>query len=160
MVSRAVRCKRGHRFTPSNTAIRNRPDGTTQRRCRTCERDYDRRRWAENRDGRRQKERKLRDARKARRPALAPGDPRHGTGNGYRHHACRCAPCCEAGRADSRAGYARRKRRAENAALAAIPERRGEATWSLDAIAAARGDVGLASEWDDPVAELALAMVG
>lgn len=39
-------CKRGHPFSPDNTAIRSRPEGGTFRRCLTCEREALRKRRA------------------------------------------------------------------------------------------------------------------
>lgn len=40
-------CKRGHEFTPENTLVYMRNEHETQRRCRTCMRAYQRKRYAE-----------------------------------------------------------------------------------------------------------------
>ncbi len=41
--------------------------------------------------------------------ALAPGDPRHGTANGYGNHACRCG-ACRAAHAAAHQAYIKRQR--------------------------------------------------
>lgn len=58
-------CKNGHEFTPENTYINPNRNGRT---CRTC---------------------------RALKKGLEPGDPRHGTMNGYVNRGCRCDKCCE-----------------------------------------------------------------
>jgi len=39
--------------------------------------------------------------------SLGPGDPRHGTGNGYRYWQCRCELCTEANKAIMKDYHAR-----------------------------------------------------
>jgi hypothetical protein len=48
------------------------------------------------------------DAARARR-SRRPGDPRHGTGNGYTNWNCRCVECCQAYAPINAAQKARRK---------------------------------------------------
>lgn len=48
---------------------------------------------------------------RARRRGLPPGDPRHGTVNGYGNLGCRCQPCRDANAAEVRRRNAERRQR-------------------------------------------------
>lgn len=65
---RKTHCPKGHPYDEENTYIR--PNG--DRKCRTCHKLFSRV-MAEK--------------------GLKPGDPRHGTSNGYDNYRCRCEPC-------------------------------------------------------------------
>jgi len=52
--------------------------------------------------------RQLKHSRAARNKGLPPGDPRHGTDNGYVYYGCRCGECAAAHRSRMREGYASR----------------------------------------------------
>lgn len=69
-----VECPKGHPYTPENIYIL----GSGARLCKTCTRESSKK--TRNKPGR----------------ALPPGDPRHGTSNGYNNWKCRCRLCKKA----------------------------------------------------------------
>lgn len=160
--SNTFKCMKGHRLTPSNTLWATNRHGNKVKRCRTCKNIRAQERYRERREI---ELARMNDAHRrwlARQPLLDPDDPKHGTIAGYNNHRCRCQPCRDAITAYHRARKAEIRRREEVAMLASIPERRGEARWSLDALNDSRfgQGVSLSGEWDDPVADLALELVG
>lgn len=88
-------CKRGHEYTPGNTAHIENASGTKSRICRECQRGHDSERRKKGLSG--------------------PDDPRHGTEAGYRRHRCKCERCVEVGRKmnNLRQNKRRAKRRAD-----------------------------------------------
>jgi hypothetical protein len=90
------KCVNGHRYTEENTAFEKKPTGLVVRRCKTCMRKTQQRARERNLERRRARERERWRNGDRKRGPLAPGDPRHGTINGYNSYECRCQACKDA----------------------------------------------------------------
>lgn len=154
---RRFKCRRGHRYTETNTAWRAKKSGAMVRICKTCRRENAK---ASYRRTRAKTLARMNDAHRrwlAKQSQLADDDEKHGTIAGYNNHRCRCEPCTAAIRDYHRRRRSELARRAEVAQLADLRPSSIRAWWSLDSIADARfgmDRINPGDEWDDPVFEL------
>lgn len=137
------RCRRDHEMTADNSRMivrRGKPVAV----CRTCERD----RMARKRlDPEYREGEKLRKRNRRVEP-LAPGDPRHGTLNGYNWHKCRCELCKL--EVLTVAWLARRQQ--------GIDERPRQNVWTSLTLELIIENVG--DEWDDPTFDAVCELIG